>query len=139
MTGSSPPTDSGQLDLPGTPKEFLLPFRESLGVSKQTASLIALAALAAITVIVALATRTDRQIPAVVLAVGSLLMLLSLRWPLVSLFALVVAIPLEQALVINDSLGTLSRYVALVFVVSYAAPRLGSCAPSSCRCPLGVT
>ena len=52
------------------------------------------------------------------------MILLSLRWPLLPLFALAVLIPFEQAVVIGD-LGTLSRYAELLFIVSYGIPRLG--------------
>jgi O-antigen ligase len=89
-----------------------------------TQFLIALVTLAAVLVLVALVVRTDRELAAAAVAGGFLLLLLSVRWPLVSLFLLVSLIPIEQALVIDESFGTLSRYVAILFIVSYAGPRL---------------
>ena len=86
--------------------------------------LAALAALGAVSLIVAVATRTDRQFTALAAAAGLLIVLLSIRWPLLPLFGYVVLIPVEEAVVIGD-LGTLSRYAAILFVITYGIPRLG--------------
>jgi O-antigen ligase len=86
--------------------------------------LVALVALGTIAIVVAVASRTDRQFTAVALAAALLILLLSIRWPLLPLFGYVVLIPIEEAVVIGD-LGTLSRYAAILFVIVYAIPRLG--------------
>ncbi len=77
-----------------------------------------------ISVIVAFAVRTDRDIQVAGAAIALLGVLLSLRWPLLPLFALAVLIPIEEVVVIGD-LGTLSRYASLLFIVAYGLPRLG--------------
>jgi O-antigen ligase len=84
----------------------------------------ALASLAVIGLIVAVATRTGRDVQVAGLAFALVVVLMSLRWPLLPLFAFAVLIPFEEAVVIGD-LGTLSRYAALVFILSYGIPRLG--------------
>jgi O-antigen ligase len=84
----------------------------------------AAAILIVIALIVAGAGRTGRDVEAAGIAIAGFGVLLSLRWPLLPLFALAVLIPFEQAVVVGD-LGTLSRYGELLFVVSYGIPRLG--------------
>ncbi len=63
---------------------------------RQRTTLVAIAAVAAmiaVAVAVGYATRTDRQLPALAIAAVSILLLLSLRWPIVSLYFLVLLIP----------------------------------------------
>ena len=84
----------------------------------------AIAALGAISAIVAVASRTDRQLEVLAIAAALLAFMVSLRWPMLPLFAFVFLIPLEEAVVIQG-VGTLSRYAAIMFVVTYGIPRIG--------------
>jgi O-antigen ligase len=74
--------------------------------------------------VVAFAIRTGRDIEIAALAVAGFGVLLSFRWPLLPLFAIAILIPFEEAIVI-EGLGTLSRYAALAFILTYGLPRLG--------------
>lgn len=85
---------------------------------------LAVATVLAIVVMTGFATRTDRLPLAASLAVALLGILVSLRWPLVPLFAFAVLIPFEEALVI-EGVGTLTRYAGILFIVAYGVPRLG--------------
>jgi O-antigen ligase len=98
--------------------------RERLTAGARTAPVVAFAVLAAVVLSVAIATRSGMllQVTAVALAVSA--MLLSLRWPLVPLFAFAALIPFEEVVVFAD-FGTLSRIAGLMFAAAYAIPRLG--------------
>jgi O-antigen ligase len=50
--------------------------------------------------------------------------LASLRWPMVTQALFVALIPIEQVVVIHG-LGTISRFVGVLFAVTYAGPRIG--------------
>ncbi len=67
---------------------------------------------------------------AVGLAGGVALVLLSIRWPLLSLFVFVALIPIEELVTISG-LGTLSRWAGIAFAVVYALPRLGRLVPGA--------
>jgi len=85
------------------------------------------AALAAILVactIAAVATRFDILLLAVAGCGGLLVFVLSLRWPVASLFVVAATIPFDEAVRFGD-LGTVGRSAAILFAVSYALPRLG--------------
>jgi O-antigen ligase len=56
------------------------------------------------------------------------LVLLGLRWPLLPLFIFVALVPIEETVVI-PGLGTLSRWIGIVFAVVYAIPRLNRLTP----------
>ena len=84
----------------------------------------AIAALGTISTIVAVASRTDRQVEVLAIVAALLAFMVSLRWPMLPLFALVFLIPLEEAVVIQG-VGTLSRYAAIMFIVAYGIPRIG--------------
>lgn len=70
------------------------------------------------------AIRTGRELQIAGVAAALLGALLSFRWPLIPLFGLVVLIPVEEAFVLGE-IGTLSRYVAILFIVAYGIPRVG--------------
>ena len=97
---------------------------ETLRVGPRAALLVTLAALVGIAVVAALATRQDRLPIAVGLGFVTLAMLVSLRWPLVSLLAFAALVPIEEVLLIGG-IGTLSRIAGVVFAVTYAVPRIG--------------
>ncbi len=65
---------------------------------------------------------------AVTVAGGLALILLSIRWPTLSLFVFVALVPIEEAINISG-LGTLSRWAGIVFAGVYALPRLGQLIP----------
>ncbi len=50
--------------------------------------------------------------------------LISLRWPILALFAFVALIPVEQVILV-DGLGTMSRLAGILFAVTYGVPRIG--------------
>lgn len=93
-------------------------------MGQRSALVVAAAALTVVGVAVALSTRMDLLAQIIGLLVALLALLLSLRWPLLPLFVLAILIPIEEAIVLGW-LGTLSRFAALLFVVSYGLPRLG--------------
>ena len=101
--------------------------RPRLGIGRPrrlAAVLGVIAALTGVALAVAAATRLDQQLNALALAASLLIMLLSLRWPLIALFAYVILVPIEEAVVI-PGLGSLSRYAAIMFIITYGIPRLG--------------
>jgi O-antigen ligase len=65
---------------------------------------------------------------AVGLAGGIGLVLLGLRWPLLPLFIFVALVPIEETVVITG-VGTLSRWIGVVFAVVYAIPRINRLTP----------
>jgi hypothetical protein len=97
---------------------------EVLRVGTRWAWLIAVAGLAALSVVVAQATRMGLLPLLIGLAVAGLVVLVSLRWPLAPLFLFVTMIPIEEILTI-DGFGTISRFAAILFVITYGVPRLG--------------
>ena len=98
--------------------------RERLGVGERAAVAIAIAALIGVAVTVAVATRLDLLLQATAVAAALVVVLLSIRWPLLPLFAFALLIPVEEVVVVSG-LGTLSRYAEILFVVAYGIPRLG--------------
>ncbi len=81
-------------------------------------------AVLGVIVVVALATRVGLLPIAVGLALVPLVAVVSVRWPMVTLALFVALIPIEQVVVI-DGLGTISRFVGVLFAVTYGLPRLG--------------
>ncbi|MGA2514704.1 MAG: O-antigen ligase family protein [Candidatus Limnocylindrales bacterium] len=98
--------------------------REVLGVGERQALVVALGALGAVAATVAVSARTVGLETVAVLSVALLVVLVSVRWPLLPLFAFAAMIPIESVLVIGD-LGTLSKFAGVLFVVVYGVPRLG--------------
>ena len=97
--------------------------RETFGVSERRALMVALAALVVVVVGVSVATRQGVLVEAAAVAAALAAVFLSLRWPLLPLFAFVMLIPVEQVFVLG--VGTLSRYAEILFIVAYAVPRVG--------------
>jgi O-antigen ligase len=101
----------------------LMRIEDAFGVSERRAVMVAVAVLGVVTVGVAVATRLGILPEAAGVAAAFVAILLSLRWPLLPLFAFVMLIPVEQVLVLGG--GTLSRYAEILFIVAYAVPRVG--------------
>jgi O-antigen ligase len=98
---------------------------EALRIGPRSAGLIAMLALVGVLSVAALATRQGVVPIALGAAVAAIVALLGFRWPLVPLVMFAVLIPIEEVVSI-EGLGTLSRGAGLLFLVTYAAPRLGS-------------
>jgi O-antigen ligase len=73
---------------------------------------------------------TMEPLIAVSLAGGIVLVLLSIRWPLLPLFVFVALIPIEETVNIAG-FGTLSRWAGIVFAAVYAIGRLGRLTPGA--------
>jgi O-antigen ligase len=97
--------------------------RETLGVSERRAIIVAVGTLGIVVLGVAVATRLGILLEATAAAVAFAAILISLRWPLLPLFAFVLLIPVEEVFVLGG--GTLSRYAEILFIVAYAVPRVG--------------
>jgi O-antigen ligase len=101
----------------------LVRIRETLGVSERRAIVIAGGTLGVVALGVAVATRSGNLLEATGGAAAFVVIFLSLRWPLLPLFAFVLLIPVEEVFVLGG--GTLSRYAEILFIVAYAVPRVG--------------
>ena len=97
---------------------------ETYRLGKATAFVLILGGIVGLAVIVASATRLGMLPLAVALAIGGVMAVAGLRWPLVALAVFVALIPIEQ-LVVIDGFGTISRLAGIVFAVSYGLPRVG--------------
>ena len=98
--------------------------RGALGVGRFLGWLLTIGVVVFVLLAVAGATRTDRLMLLAVAAFGGLALLISFRWPVLSLYAFAALIPIEAVLVIAN-LGTISKFAGLLFAVSYGVPRLG--------------
>lgn len=83
------------------------------------------AVLAAIALVVAFSTAIDRQGVALTISVSVLVLLVTSRFPWVALGAFVVLIPVEEAVVV-DGFGSLSRYAAILLILTYGVTGLRS-------------
>jgi O-antigen ligase len=110
--------------VPGATDQVLQRLRDGFGGTGRAVPLAGFATLVVVAGVAATGAALNLLIPAVGLAGVLLVLLLTVRFPLLPLFVFIVLVPLEEALVIGE-LGTLSRYAALLFVVTYAIPRLG--------------
>lgn len=97
--------------------------REALEVSERRAIIVAVGTLGVVVLGVAIATRLGILLEATGAAAALAVIFLSLRWPLLPLFAFVLLIPVEEVFVLGG--GTLSRYAEILFIVAYAVPRVG--------------
>lgn len=93
-------------------------WRTILGQLARVAMLVLAAGL------VGVAIKTGREVQILAIAAAGLAFLVSLRWPLLPLFAFAVLVPFEQAVFV-EGVGTLSRYAAIAFLIAYGVPRLG--------------
>ena len=105
-------------------RALLLPVQESLGVSQRLAVLLVLASLGGLVLGVSIAIRSGLLLEFTGVAFVLLVFALSLRWPLLALFAFVALIPIEEVIRFGE-IGTPSRIAGLLFAVAYGIPRLG--------------
>ncbi len=80
--------------------------------------------------VAAVVATTQDPLVAVLLAGGLALALLSVRWPLLSLFVFVALIPIEETVTIAG-IGTLSRWAGIAFAGVYLFTRLGRLVPDA--------
>jgi len=97
---------------------------EGLGIGRIRASLVLIVGFVAVIAALVVAGRTNAWIPALLAGPAVIFVLLSFRWPMLPLFAFVMLVPIEEAVVI-EGFGTLSRYMEILFIVAYGLPRLG--------------
>lgn len=81
------------------------------------------ATLGCLLLYVGLATLTGALVPAAAAAAAIAFVVVSLRWPLVPLFAFALVIPIDEVATLGP-LGSPGRIAAIAFVVAYAAPRV---------------
>ncbi len=93
-------------------------------VDARSAWLIGLAGLFCVLSATALATRLSMLPAALALVLMTLVTVVSLRVPLLSLALFAALIPIE-AVVLIDGVGTVSRLAGVLFAVTYGVPRLG--------------
>ena len=101
-----------------------LPTGKAARVPPRSTMLAGTAALTVLAFGIAIAVRFDLLLEVLGLAVALLAVLLSLRWPLLPLFAFAALLPVED-LGTFAGIGTVSRFAGLLFALTYALPRLG--------------
>jgi exopolysaccharide production protein ExoQ len=94
------------------------------GVDERVALRLAILGILATGAIIGGAVLTRGLLPAAGLAGALLVIVASIRWPLMLLYAYVFLIPLEELIVLGP-FGTVTRIVGLLFIVAYALPRIG--------------
>lgn len=94
------------------------------GVDERVALRLGLLGILATGAIIGAAVLTRGLLPAAGLAGALLVIVASIRWPLVLLYAYVFLIPLEELIVLGP-FGTVTRIAGLLFLVTYALPRIG--------------
>lgn len=94
------------------------------GVDERVAFRLAILGILATAAIIGAAVLTRGLLPAAGLAGALLVIVASIRWPLMLLYAYVFLIPLEELIVLGP-FGTVTRIVGLLFLVAYALPRIG--------------
>jgi hypothetical protein len=97
---------------------------EVLRLGPRQAWLVTGLGLAGIALLVAQATRLGLMPTAVGAALIGLTVMACLRWPILGLAAFAALIPIEEVVLI-DGLGTISKFAAILFAVTYGVPRLG--------------
>lgn len=97
---------------------------QALGLGPRWAGWLVVIGLAGVAVLVALVTRLNMLPMAIALTLVTLVVLASIRWPLLALAVFAALIPIEEILVI-DGLGTVSRFAGILFAVTYGVPRIG--------------
>lgn len=95
-----------------------------LGIRHKTARFVAASALLVVAVTIIVATRLNMLPQVAGMLLGLVAVLISFQWPLLPLFAFAILVPIEEAIVLGE-LGTLSRYMELLFIVAYGLPRIG--------------
>ena len=104
--------------------ETLARIREAVETNRPVAILLLLAGSGLLALAVSVVTRTGLLLQTTGMGAALVLVLLSLRWPLLPLFVLAALIPIEDAVNVAG-VGTLSKAVGIVFAIVYAVPRLG--------------
>ncbi len=104
--------------------DVLLHIREAFGVRERTALYLVLGVVEVAGIGVLVAGRLDRIEQVAGLTAVLFTLLISVRWPLIPLFAFAAIIPMEEVVRIGD-LATASKALGLLFAVSYALPRIG--------------
>lgn len=104
--------------------ETLTNFRGILGTSERASRLVIVAIVALVAVGTWYALTFDRLLLAAGAVAGLLALLVSLRWPLLPLYAFAALIPIESVVQFGD-LGTISRIAGILFMLSWAVPRIG--------------
>jgi O-antigen ligase len=97
---------------------------DALGLGPRWARLLVVVGLVGVAVLVAVVTRLGMLPMALAFALVTLVILGSLRWPLLALAVFVALIPIEEIVVI-DGLGTVSKFAGILFAVTYGVPRIG--------------
>lgn len=104
--------------------DVLVHIREAFGIRERTALYLTLGMIEIVGIGVLVAGRTGRLAEVAAAAAVLVGLLVSLRWPLLPLFAFAAIIPMEEVLQIG-AVGTLSKALGLMFAVLYGLPRLG--------------
>ena len=104
--------------------ETLTNFRGILGTSERASRLVIVAIVALVAVGTWYALTFDRLLLAAGAVAGLLALLVSLRWPLLPLYAFAALIPIESVVQFGD-LGTISRIAGILFMLAWAVPRIG--------------
>jgi O-antigen ligase len=94
------------------------------GIDERLAFRVALLGIVMTAAIIGAAVLTRGLVPAAGAAAALLVVVASMRWPLMLLYAYVLLIPLEEIIVLG-SFGTVTRILGLLFLVAYALPRIG--------------
>ncbi len=102
----------------------ILSLRGFLGAPERPSRVVLLAILGFVAAATWYFVSSDRLLLAAGAAVGSVALLVSLRWPLLPLYAFAALIPIESVLQVGD-LGTISRTAGILFMLSWAVPRVG--------------
>jgi O-antigen ligase len=92
-------------------------------IGPQRAWLLLGAFIVAVTGAVALATRFQLLAHGIAGMAVAIVTAISFRWPIVSLAAFAALIPIEEVVLVGV-IGTLSRFAAILFAITYGLPRL---------------
>ena len=104
------------------------PVSERFHIGPWPARLVGALGLLGLAAVVALATRQDALALAIAFIVVALAVVIGFRWPMLTLAAFVVLIPIEELAVI-DGVGSISRFAGILFAVTYGLPRLSHLSP----------
>ena len=110
---------------------------DALGISWKVAASMTALFIPGIAVVVLVSLLAHSLLAATALAAVAFVLVVSLRWPLLPLFAFALLVPIEE-LVVLGSLGTISRYAGVLFVIAYGLPRLGRLRISAMPIPAWV-
>ena len=97
---------------------------DAFRIGPRAAEVIAVALVAALTLVAIVATGFNVLPLAIILTLALFATVASVRWPLVMLALFAAFIPIEEV-VLFDGVGTISRIAAIAFAVTYGIPRLG--------------